>query len=313
MANTNNQPPYFPHSANTRNEDKLVKLRLQLGVAGYGVYMMLLERLRMSENYQCSLDLEVLSWDFDCDEDLIRAVIFNFDLFEIICEGAKFQSIELCAYMEYMEEKKRTKAEAARAAANARWGNEPSDSTDQKVVNNANIEKGRKSSEVEPKYTLDQEIELMKKNSSWLSHVCSNSRMTTEHVLSYMDQFKEHCICHGEGDGHKSLQKAMNHFFCWLIKYYVSTNEFKSSQGNREARRIARNEEERKLRIENYERMEKNKITPDNYIRNKGYDPAEVSMAKLMRPGWMENNPPTHPEWIGKYGKRPVPEYPNPI
>lgn len=50
-----------------------------------------------------------------------------------------------------------------------------------------------------------------------------------------------------------------------------------------------------------YDQMKKNATKPDDYIRNKGYDPKVVKMSQVMNPNWVKDNPPTHPEWIGKF------------
>ena len=120
---TKNAQIYYPHSANARNEDNMVRLRLTHGVAGYGAYHMLLERLRLSEGYMCELDYDILSWDLDCSKELIRSVIYDFGLFEIINDGQMFSSKELNAYMRTMKQKAAERKAKAQAAANARWNN----------------------------------------------------------------------------------------------------------------------------------------------------------------------------------------------
>ena len=93
MSSTKNTQLYYPHNANARNEDNMIRLRMSHGVAGYGVYHMLLERLRMADGYKCELDYDILSWDLACDAELIRSVIYDFGLFEIVDNGQMFCSV----------------------------------------------------------------------------------------------------------------------------------------------------------------------------------------------------------------------------
>ena len=43
---------YFSHDSNARNSDKLMKVRMKLGAEGYGIFFMLIERLREEEGYK---------------------------------------------------------------------------------------------------------------------------------------------------------------------------------------------------------------------------------------------------------------------
>lgn len=48
------QNSYFSHDGNARNDAKLLKVRMKHGAAGYGVYFMILERLREEDVYMSS-------------------------------------------------------------------------------------------------------------------------------------------------------------------------------------------------------------------------------------------------------------------
>ena len=47
---------YFPHDSNARNSDKLIPVRMKYGAEGYGIYFMILERLREEKNYMSIRD-----------------------------------------------------------------------------------------------------------------------------------------------------------------------------------------------------------------------------------------------------------------
>lgn len=314
------QQPYFPHYANSRNEDSMIRLRMEHGVAGYGVYHMLLERLRMSENYQAELDYDILCWDLDCSQELIRSVIYDFGLFEIVCDGQKFQSIELCAYMQLMEEKAKQRSENGQKAAYARYGKtlpveEPASTpvTEQPMIPDL-IEEGPGQDSTN---RLDKEIELIKKDETWLDTMAQESGKTKEELISFLSDFKSACVLKGLKGGHKNMEDTFSHYRSWIYKSgraqdpnaaskNRATGGLRGTLGVKETEALKRLDIQIEERNKEWNKTEKSKISTDLYIRNKGYDPTVVRMVHLAQPGWCEKNPPTHPEWIGKFNAKPV-------
>ena len=72
---------YFSHDSNARNDDKLIRLRMKHGAAGYGVYFMILERLREETDYMSIKDYNMIAFDFRVDSSLVKSVIEDFGLF----------------------------------------------------------------------------------------------------------------------------------------------------------------------------------------------------------------------------------------
>ena len=58
-----NIQPYFSHDSNARNSDELIPVRMKFGAEGYGVYFMLLERLREEGNYTSIKDYNTIAFD----------------------------------------------------------------------------------------------------------------------------------------------------------------------------------------------------------------------------------------------------------
>ena len=121
---------YFSHDSNARNSKKLLRLRKKHGAAGYGVYFMLIERLTEEPNFTSDLDYDMLAFDLHVKRDLIRSVVENFDLFEIL-EGQgkainkqKFRSSGLMERMEL----RAIRSAAGRRGAASRWNNNSPDS-----------------------------------------------------------------------------------------------------------------------------------------------------------------------------------------
>lgn len=112
---------YFPHDSNARNSDKVIKLRMRHKSAGYGVYFMILERLRDSEDYTSPRDYNVIAYDLREDASLIKSVVEDFGLFTISDDGKYFYSEEFRERMAIKDSVSEKRAEAGRIAAAKRW------------------------------------------------------------------------------------------------------------------------------------------------------------------------------------------------
>ena len=108
---------YFSHDYNAANDTKILFLRHQLGMEGYGIYWYLIEQLA---NAGGKLPLElipVLSMQMHCTDVKVNGVLMNFDLFTI--ESGEFWSHRLQDHLEL-----RLKlSQSGKAGANNRWKN----------------------------------------------------------------------------------------------------------------------------------------------------------------------------------------------
>lgn len=83
---------YFSHDSNARNSEKMIKVRMKYGAEGYGVYFMILERLRDEANYMSIKDYNVIAFDLRVDASIIKAVVEDFGLFVFTDDGKYFYS-----------------------------------------------------------------------------------------------------------------------------------------------------------------------------------------------------------------------------
>jgi len=108
---------YFSHDYNASNDTKILFLRHQLGMEGYGIYWYLIEQLA---NAGGKLPLElipVLAMQMHCTDVKVNGVLMNFDLFTI--ESGEFWSHRLQEHLEL-----RLKlSQSGKAGANNRWKN----------------------------------------------------------------------------------------------------------------------------------------------------------------------------------------------
>jgi hypothetical protein len=108
---------YFSHDYNAANDTKILFLRHQLGMEGYGIYWYLIEQLA---NAGGKLPLElipVLAMQMHCTDVKVNGVLMNFDLFTI--ESGEFWSQRLQEHLDL-----RLKlSESGKTGANNRWKN----------------------------------------------------------------------------------------------------------------------------------------------------------------------------------------------
>lgn len=119
---------YFSHDSNARNSDKLLKVRMKLGAEGYGIFFMLIERLREEEGYKSAIDYDTLAFDLRVDPEKVKQVVENYDLFKITEDGKYFYSDSFNERMEMMDAKRKKRAEAGKKGAEKRWKNRQNDS-----------------------------------------------------------------------------------------------------------------------------------------------------------------------------------------
>ena len=332
MSTKRNIQPFFPHSANSRNEDNLIRLRIAHGAAGYGIYYMLMERLRQSDNYECDLDYDVLAFDLREDQKLIKSVICDFDLFEFSVKdhGGKFHNKELTQQMAAMEEKRQRRQEAARKAAAARWESvrrveaeklgipyeeykerfvkpeymdESASDVEDKIIESADTSVNETIVDEALVSTLDKEIHGMMKDSEWTEAVMKQFNLASEFELA--DMFKKFllsCKCEGK-KGHKDLKDAQSHFSRWMMKcrkksgYVESVEKEKKTASDKAflkatAESNRKMEEERRKREQEAAEEAKRKLALRLKIIEMGYDPDKHKIGDVMNPRWREKNPP---------------------
>ena len=108
---------YFSHDYNASNDTKILFLRHQLGMEGYGIYWYLIERLAEAGG-KMPLDLiPILSMQMQSTDVKVKGVITQFDLFKIV-EG-EFYSERLQDHLGLREKL----SQSGKNGANNRWKN----------------------------------------------------------------------------------------------------------------------------------------------------------------------------------------------
>lgn len=79
---------YFPHPTNLRIGKDVIRMRRQEGAAGYGIYVMLLELVRDSEDQQVFDDSESLAFAIHEDDvSMISRICHDYSLFTLTDDG----------------------------------------------------------------------------------------------------------------------------------------------------------------------------------------------------------------------------------
>lgn len=130
-----NMANYFSHDSNARNDEKLVRLRMRHKAAGYGVYFMLLERMRDAKDYMCVKDYNIIAFDLREDAGLIKSVVEDFGLFVFTEDGKYFYSESFLRRMKVKDGVSQKRSEAGRKGMNRRWSEEENAAqTDNKTI-----------------------------------------------------------------------------------------------------------------------------------------------------------------------------------
>lgn len=115
---------YFSHDSNARNSDKLIPLRMRLGAEGYGIYFMILERLREEPEYTSVKDYNMIAFDLRVDTGKVKSVIEDFGLFVFTEDGKYFYSESFKRRMTQKDEKSKKLSEAGKKGNERRWKND---------------------------------------------------------------------------------------------------------------------------------------------------------------------------------------------
>jgi hypothetical protein len=108
---------YFSHDYNAANDTKILFLRHQLGMEGYGIYWFLIERLADAGGKLPIELIPVLAMQMQSTDIKVKGVITQFDLFTIV--DGEFWSERLQSHLGLREKL----SQSGKNGALNRWGN----------------------------------------------------------------------------------------------------------------------------------------------------------------------------------------------
>jgi len=131
---------YFSHDYNARTDPKIKRLMAKHGMTGYGIYWAIIEDLYNNAN-ALQTDCESIAYDLRVDSEIIKSIIFDFDLFKI--DGEIFSSLSIQRRLDDRNEK----SEKARKSAQYRWNNKTDNANAMRTHSDGNAIKERKGKE----------------------------------------------------------------------------------------------------------------------------------------------------------------------
>lgn len=264
---------YFSHDSNSRNDEKILALRMRHGAEGYGVYFMILERLREEDDYTITKDYNTLAFDFRVSSALIKSVVEDFRLFHLTPDGHRFYSQSFMDRMQIKDASTRRRSEAGRKGMQARWGNTPDTESDNNAIpfdnneiennNNAtrtdnnvitpqqkNItSKENKTKQIKtkeekeenhpmPMLTLEQVEKYLQTDRQWQQIICMQNNLTEPRLAQYIAQFAN--LLRERGETHKTAADAKSHFVNWLKIQIKEQYANPTTPGNTSADKLQR-------------------------------------------------------------------------
>ena len=79
-----NKSYYFQHDYNASNDAKILFLRQQLGMEGYGIYWFIIEQLAQAGGKLPIKIIPVLAMQSQTQETKVRAIIEGYDCFRLL-------------------------------------------------------------------------------------------------------------------------------------------------------------------------------------------------------------------------------------
>jgi len=108
---------YFTHDYNAANDSKILFLRQQLGMEGYGIFWFIIEQLAQSGGFLPIKITPVLAMQMQVTDAKVRSVINDYELFDIVEE--EFFSDRLNKHLQI----RKHLSESGRKGALNRWKN----------------------------------------------------------------------------------------------------------------------------------------------------------------------------------------------
>ncbi|MGX9223966.1 Lin1244/Lin1753 domain-containing protein [Lactiplantibacillus plantarum] len=179
-----NMNNYFSHDSNARNSSKMLQVRMKYGAEGYGIYFMLLERLRDEDDYKSVKDYNAIAFDLRVDASIIKAVVEDFGLFVFTDDGKYFYSEGFNKRMAFKDEKSKRRSEAGKKGAQKRWANKDPRENDSNAM--AKSSDQNSNTKAMPLHTDSKESKVNKSkvNKSKVNNYDDDAGVTREQVIN---------------------------------------------------------------------------------------------------------------------------------
>lgn len=115
-----NKSYYFSHDANARNDIKIIKLRRELGLEGYGAFWCVIEILRETNDFKLPISaIDDIAFDISYPKDKLDKIINHYGLFNV--DERYFMSKRLKTSMDKYQAKKKALSAGGKKGMATRW------------------------------------------------------------------------------------------------------------------------------------------------------------------------------------------------
>ena len=237
---------YFSHDYNAANDYKILFLRQQLGMEGYGMFWYLVEQLAQSNGKLPLKIVPVLAMQMQVTEAKVNGVIYNFDLFVIHDEH--FESERLTNHLEI----RRGYSDFGKIGAEARWGNRGAigdanrganghpNAKEIKEIKEMKERKGKESGG----YLIEKELngmkleswenakKLLRNDRAYLESLCIQFGCSMEVLNTRLEAFLSRLSTIGEW---KDVPALKRHLKNSISKHGLSVDTFSEKEGRKTA------------------------------------------------------------------------------
>lgn len=223
---------YFSHDSNAITDTKILNMRADYGLEGYGLYWAVIEMMRNEEDYKLEISkntyraIKSLTNTTIDVQQYIDDCINDYKLFKE--DNDKFYSDSLLRRM--LEKDKKT--ELARERANKRWNNN-ANSMQKQCTSNANKVKENKEKEIK-----ENKSKVNKKEQEEKVHFAEFVSMTNAEyeklVSTYGTDFVDQCIDvldNYKGANGKSYKSDYRAILNWVIDRVEQNSNKKQTKG----------------------------------------------------------------------------------
>lgn len=151
---------YFSHDCNARNDEKILAIRMRHGAEGYGIYFMLIERLREATDYTSVKDYNIIAFDLRVSAEKVKSIIEEFGLFGFTEDKKYFFSNSLNRRMDEADERRGKLSQAGKKGAAKRELNKQNKNNEQATLKPPlnNVEALKENKEKETKLKKEENI-----------------------------------------------------------------------------------------------------------------------------------------------------------
>jgi len=220
---------YFSHDYNAHNDVKILFLRQQLGMEGYGIYWFIIESLANAGGRLPLKILPVLAMQMQTSEVKVLAVIKEFDLFQVIDEDffslRLIQSIDILTTIKKINSEKGKKSAAKREAkATAVEPQLNSGSTNKikedKIDTIVSIEPTEKKVEIPIDSVCYNVEEYLLANQIKFEAICIKTNKTL------VEAKNELMKCHLHLEKHEKYPMAKKAALAWVTSWMINAKDF---------------------------------------------------------------------------------------